>query len=147
MSNSIRNFTNNPSMPERILSALAYLSFGVIGLVLIIISAIMKTHLKTFVKFNIYQAILISLIFFIVKYTYYLVVTILEFLKIIPAIGTLLNSFFHFLAYFLIGFPLVFGLSVVALAVFGIIIYLTVMSLMGKVPYIPFISSNIKRII
>ncbi len=147
MGSNVYNFSKIPSMPERVLSALAYFSCGVVGIILIIIAAFIKTNLKPFVKFNVYQSIFIAFLFWALQVTFDLIVGILQFLNIIPFVGTLLNSFFHFLFYYLMGFPLLFSLSLLSLLIILLILYLTIMSLLGKEPYVPFISSNIKRFI
>lgn len=147
MSNIIYNFEKLPSMPERILSALAYVSFGVIGIILLIASAILKTSLKPFVKFNVYQSILIGFIFAALQVTFDLLAGLLQLLNIIPFVGTILNSFFLFIVYYLMGFPILFNMPILKLAVLGLIIYLTIMTFRGKTPFLPLISPSIKRFI
>ena len=146
MGSNIYNFSKIPSMPERVLSALAYLSCGVIGIVLIIVSALIKTNLKPFVKFNVYQAILIAFIFWALQVTFELIVGLLQVLNIIPFVGSFLNSFFHFIFYYLMGFPVLFDkFSLLSSFIVLLFLYLTVMSLLGKEPFVPVISTNIKR--
>ena len=145
MGSNTYNFSKSPSMPEKVLSALAYISFGVVGIILIIASALMKTNLKPFVKFNVYQAILIAFIFWALQITFELIVGVLQFLNIIPFVGSFLNSFFHFIFYYLMGFPILFGFPLLKLCIVLLIFYLTLMSLLGKEPFVPYISSNIKR--
>ena len=146
MSNIIHNFEKLPSMPERLLSALAYISLGIIGFIMWIASAILKTKLKPFVKFNVYQSILIGLIFAALQITFELLTALLQFLNVIPVIGTLLNSFFLFIVYYLMGFPILFGLPLLKLFVIAFIIYSTIITFKGKTLYIPFISNAIRRI-
>ncbi|MCR4880370.1 MAG: hypothetical protein K6A44_00230 [bacterium] len=134
-------------MPERILSALAYLTFGTIGLVLMIVSVISKTSLKPFVRFNSYQAILIGFLFFFIQTTYLLIDSIFQLLGLIPFIGRFIYSFFQAVIYYLMGFPVCLGFSILATIVIATIVYLTILALMGKLPYIPYISNAIKGII
>ncbi len=145
MGSNVYNFSKIPSMPERVLSALAYLSCGIIGIVLIIASALIKTNLKPFVKFNVYQAILVAFIFWVLQVTFELIVGLLQLLNIIPFVGSFLNSFFHFIFYYLMVFPVLFRFSLLSLCIVLLILYLTLMSLLGKEPFIPVISANIKR--
>ena len=147
MGGNIYNFSKIPSMPERVLSALAYVSCGIIGIVLIIASALIKTNHKPFVKFNVYQSILIAFIFWVLQITFELIVGILQFLNIIPFVGSFLNSFFHFIFYYLMGFPILFGFSLLSSFIVLLILYLTILALLGKEPYVPFISPNIKRFV
>ena len=95
MSNNVYNLKNIPSMPERILSALAYLTFGFVGMLLIIVSAITKTSLKQFVKINVYQSILLGLVFAFVQFTYNVFAAIFNLLGFIPVIGSFINSIFE----------------------------------------------------
>ena len=134
-------------MPERILSALAYLTFGFLGMLLIIVSAITKTSLKQFVKINVYQSILLGLIFAFVQFTYNVFAAIFNLLGFIPVIGSFVNSIFQFIVYYLMGFPILFGFSLLSTVILATIIYLTVLTLLGKFPYIPFISNIIKGFI
>ena len=145
MGSNTYNFSKSLSMPEKVLSALAYISLGTVGIILIIASALIKTNLKPFVKFNVYQAILVGFIFWALQATYNLIRMILQVLNIIPFVGSFLNSFFHFIFYYLMGFPILFGCPLLKLCIVLLIFYLTIMSLLGKEPFIPYISSNIKR--
>ena len=97
MSNNIYNLSKLPSMPERILSALAYFTFGIVGLILIIASALLKTGLKPFVKFNVYQSVLLGFIFGFLQVTYDLIDGLFQLLQIIPFLGKLLYSLFQFI--------------------------------------------------
>ena len=132
-------------MPERILSSLAYLTLGTVGLVMIIASAIMKTSLKPFVKFNSYQSILLGVIFVFIKVTFIVLSAIFNFISYIPFVGSFLNSIFQFIIYYIMGFPILLGYSFLALLIMTLILYLTVLCFMGKVSYIPYISDVLKR--
>lgn len=146
MSNSVYNLKNIPSMPERVLSALAYLTLGTVGIILIITSAIIKTNLKPFVKFNVYQSILLGAIFTFIQLTYQVISGIFELIGLIPFLGSFINSFVQFILYYIMKFPILFGFSLLASIIIGTIIYLTTLSMMGKLPYIPYISRIIKEI-
>jgi len=146
MSNIIHNFEKLPSMPERLLSALAYISFGAVGIILLIASALMKTNLRPFVKFNVYQSILIGFAFAILQVTFDLITAFLQLFNYIPVIGTFLNSLFLFIIYYLMGFPILFGMPLLKLIILILIIYLTIVTFRGKTPYLPIISNAIRRI-
>jgi len=145
MSNNIYNLKNIPSMPERVLSALAYLTFGIVGIILLIASALMKIELKSFVKLNVYQSILLGFILGFLQLTYGLISAIFHCISYIPFIGNFINSFFQFIIYYLMGFPILFGFSILSLFILLLIFYLIVMTLIGKAPYIPFLSDIIQR--
>ena len=144
MSNNVYNLKNIPSMPERILSALAYLTFGFVGIILLIISAITKTSLKQFVKFNIFQSVLIGFLFAFVQVTYNVFAAIFNLIGYIPIIGRFINSLFQFIVYYLMGFPLFMGFSLLSLVIILLVLYLTIITLLGKFPYIPLLSNIIK---
>ncbi|MCQ2957317.1 MAG: hypothetical protein MJ180_00270 [Candidatus Gastranaerophilales bacterium] len=146
MSNNIYNFSKVPSMPERILSALAYLTCGFVGIILIIASVFLKVSLKPFVKFNCYQSILLGFVFAFLQLTYNLIDGLLQLLQIIPWLGSFLYSVFAFLVYYLMSFPILFGFSLLSSIIILALIYLIIVTLAGKNPYIPFISDAIKRI-
>lgn len=133
-------------MPERIISALAYLTFGTVGMIMLIVAGLLKISLKPFVKFNTWQAIFIGLLFAFVQLTYNIFAMFFQLLQYIPFIGNILNSFFQFIVYYLMSFPIFMGFSILASVIILMIVYLTVLSLMGKLPYLPFISKTIKRL-
>ena len=145
MSNSIYNLSRKPNMPERILSALAYLTCGFVGIILIIVTVFIKVSLKPFVKFNCYQAILLGFIFAFVQYTYTLIDSLLQLLEIIPFLGKFLYSVFAFFVYYLMAFPVLFGLPLLSSIVILILLYLIIMTLLGKSPVIPYLSNIIQR--
>ena len=145
MSNSIYNFSKKPNMPERVLSALAYLTCGFVGIILIIVTVFIKVSLKPFVKFNCYQAILLGFIFAFLQCTYNLVDNLLQLLEIIPFLGKFLYSVFAFFAFYLMSFPVLFGLPLLSSIVILILFYLIIMTLLGKSPTLPYISNAIQR--
>ena len=145
MSNSIYNLSKKPNMPERILSALAYLTYGIVGIILIIVTVFIKVSLKPFVKFNCYQAILLGFIFAVVQYTYILIDSLLQLLEIIPFLGKFLYSVFAFFAFYLMSYHVLFGMSLLAIIINLILLYLIVMTLLGKTPKLPYLSDIIQR--
>ena len=147
MSNNVYNLKNIPNMPERIISALAYLTFGTVGMILLLASVIFKTNPKPFVKFNVWQSILLGLIFAFVQLTYNVFSMFFQLLQFIPFIGKLLNSIFQFIVYYLMNYPVFMGFSILATIIICTLIYLTVLSVMGKFPYIPYISNIIKGLL
>ena len=147
MSNNIYNLSKLPSMPERILSALAYFTFGFIGVLLIIASAVLKVPLKPFVKFNSYQSILLGFIFAFLQITYDLIDGLFQLFQIVPVLGKMLYSIFQFIVYYLMSFPILFNFSLLSSAIILLLLYLTIATVLGKNPYIPLVSNAIKRFI
>ena len=149
-----RNFYNNSQKPiqaEKILSALSYLTYGTIGIIWLIIAYIKKIQLRQFLNFNIVQSIIISLLITAVYLILSLLENILALLNYIPFVGTFINSIFQFFIFYIVGFTIIrigiFNFSLLSLAFLFLIIYTVIWSFMGKIPEIPFITNNIKRLL
>ena len=136
-----RNFYNNAQQPiqaEKILSALSYLTGGTVGIIWLIVAYFKKMPLRAFLHFNIIQSIIISFI-----------ITAISLLNYIPFIGTFINSIFQFFIFFIAGFTIPIGLDFSLLSLFflGLAVYTAIWSFMGKIPEIPIITKNIRRLI
>jgi len=139
MERYMRN-SNEPMLIDRVISVLTYLTMGFIGFIWIIISVLNKKNIKPFIKFNIFQSILISLILVVFN----LAMTLfLQIVGIIPFVGQAFLNIY----YYLFNFPIIFTLSLFNIAFISLLIYLIFNSFMGKYPEIPVISDNIRRMI
>lgn len=136
----------NKSIPsqliERIICALSYLTFGIAGVVWIIICAVMKNPLSSFSAYNIYQSIFFSIFIYILSLICSIAVGLLG---VVPIIGKLTNTFVIFFTQT----PIYFGYTLSGLIIFVLVCYLALFALIGRYPYIPFISeiigSNFRR--
>ena len=71
-----RNY--EPLPLEKIISALSYLTAGVVGFIWLILGAILKLGLRPFLRYHIYQSIFLSFLFFIASIALSLILGILS---------------------------------------------------------------------
>jgi len=128
--------TINPM--ERIISAASYLTAGMVGFIWLIIAALLRKTVKSFLMFHIMQSIFISIAYFLFIKLYQLVFIIL--VKI-PLINSLL-LFFNSIVFNPL--PIFWGMSLIQLFTSTVIIYLVITSFMGMYSYIPYVSDIIK---
>ena len=128
--------TINPM--ERIISAASYLTAGMVGFIWLIIAALLRKTVKSFLMFHIMQSIFISIAYFLFIKLYQLVFIIL--VKI-PLINSLL-LFFNSIVFNPL--PIFWGMSLIQLFTSAVIIYLVITSFMGMYSYIPYVSDIIK---
>lgn len=126
------------SLFDRIISILAYFTFGMFSLIWIIFANITKKRIDSFLAFNLYQAIFISIVLFIFGYLYDISTKLMS---TIPFIGKLVISFDLFLNQT----PLYFNFTLSGFLIALIVLYLSFMSLIGKKPYVPLISDIVKE--
>jgi len=123
---------------ERIISAASYLTAGMVGFIWLIIAALLRKTVKSFLMFHIMQSIFISIAYFLFIKLYQLVFIIL--VKI-PLINSLL-LFFNSIVFNPL--PIFWGMSLIQLFTSTVIIYLVITSFMGMYSYIPYVSDIIK---
>lgn len=126
--------SKNPYPIERILSATTYLTAGGVGFVWLIIAALLKKRVTSFLMYHIMQSIFISILFFLISILGELIFVILYKIPLINAIPYLVNM----------PLPFAFGLSIVQLFSTTIILYLAITSALGYYSYLPWISNIIK---
>ena len=133
----MHNGYDKPYMIERIVSALSYLTSGVIGFVWLLIGIFTKSNLRPFMKYHIFQSIFLAMGYFLL-------------LQLLSMLGTVINMIpFVRNAVSMLIFPLViplaFGFSLIQIIICVIILYLVITSLMGRYSYIPWISDIINK--
>ena len=127
----------NPYMIERIVSALSYLTSGVVGFIWLILGVLTKSGLRPFMKYHIFQSIFLAM-------GYYLLIIILEQVSVVINFIPIVRNIFSMITFpFLI--PIIFGLSIVQILIYTLLFYLAVTSFMGRYSYIPWISEIIKK--
>src|SRR5574344_360496 len=89
------------TMIERIIAALSYITLGTVGFIWLLIAFFNKTHIKTFLRYHIFQSIFLSIAYFLIWQILGLAVNVLS---IIPFIGGLLLQITIYL-----NMPLIFG--------------------------------------
>jgi uncharacterized membrane protein len=121
---------------DRIISCLSYLSAGWIGLIVLILFYFSKRQSSRFLRYNVFQAIFISLLFYVVAQGFDY---ILKLLSYIPFINYIISSITTAFSNF------IYNYSLFQIFLFGLIFYLAYSSLIGKYPRIYWISSIIDR--
>ncbi len=132
----MQNRIYEPLPLEKIISALSYLTMGIVGFVWLLLGAILKLGLRPYLRYHIYQSIFLSFTFFILSLALDLILGILSY---IPFLGSLISTLT-----FLIATPLVGTFSILNI-IFGLfMLYLIITSATGKLTYVPWVSNIIK---
>ena len=125
----------SPSLTDRLLAVLTYITAGMVGVVWLIVCAVRGAFPERFLMFHIMQSVFLSLCYFIVNFIFWHVV---EFLSIIPFINGLTRQLI-----FLFNSPFLAGYSIMQCLIYGTVVYLVVFSAVGLYAYIPWISKVI----
>ncbi len=126
----------NPKFSDRIVSILAYFTFGIFSIIWIVFANLTKKNMSSFLVFNLYQAIFISVVLAMGSLIYSIAVNIVS---IIPIIG----NFVRWLDVVFNQTPIYFTFTISGLFVTILVFYLSILSLLGKKPYLPFVSETI----
>lgn len=129
------NRYNKPAGVEKLIAAASYI-FPLVGFVVIILCALMKKDMKSFLKYHIFQSIFIA-------FALWLIVSGLTFamnlVSYIPGVKNIVG-----MVTFLLNTPLLFGFSVVTFAYLVFVLYLILGVLRGSDSYVPWVSDIIK---
>ena len=125
----------NAAPIDKIISALSYITGGLVGFIWLIGCTLLKKRISKFLLFNIYQAICLSLF---IGFFNILFVLIHDLLIMIPIVNVLINSL-----WLALNSPVLYGRSILGIIIFIIYVYLALMTLIGKVAYLPWISKII----
>ena len=126
--------SKKPYPIERILSAGTYLTAGGVGFAWLIIAAIAKKRVTSFLMYHIMQSIFISILFFLLSILGELIYVVLYRIPLINAIPYYINM----------PISIAFGLSIIQLISTSVILYLATTSAMGYYSYLPWVSDIIK---
>lgn len=122
---------------ERIISALSYLTMGFVGFIWLIIALIRKTNLTTFLKYHIFQSIFISIGYVLLCLIFGFMLNLLSFIPLINILAAQIALFFNA--------PFIFGYSIIQTAIYILLFYLAITSLMGIYSRIPWVSDIIEE--
>lgn len=122
---------------DRLVSILAYFTFGIFSVIWFIFASVTKKNISSYLMFNLYQAIFISVIFAVIGLVYGIAI---DLMSVIPFIGKLVLAFDAFFN----RTPLYFSFTISGFIVTLVVVYLSVLSLIGKKPYIPLVSDVVK---
>ena len=121
---------------SRLISILTYITMGLFGVVWLIFANVTKRQITPFLSFNLYQAIFLSVALAAISLLYSIMI---NFLVVIPFVGGFVKNF----NFFFNSNPIYFGFSLSSFLTLILLLYLCILSLLGKRPYLPFISDMI----
>ncbi len=124
-------------MIERIVSALSYLTMGLVGFVWLLLGLFTGASLTKFTQYHIFQSIFISVSFVLLSMLFGFVV---DFLTIIPVINKIVAAIM-----FLLNMPVFLNFSLIKLCVYLLMFYLALTSFSGKYSYVPWVSDIIEQ--
>ena len=125
------------SWPDRVASALSYLSGGWVGLFYCVFLYLTKRHITRFARFNAIQSVFLALAYFVLNIASLL---LFKFLFAIPFIRILASQII-----IVFSKPLLFGYSITDLVVVSVIGYCVGYCMAGEYPMLYKISDNFKR--
>lgn len=131
----MRNSSTQVYFIERIIAALTYITMGMAGFIWLIICAVTKSNLRSFLKYHIFQSFFLVMAAFLINVFVGFIVSILG---VIPFINMLVYKLLFFFTA-----PMVFGYSIVNFGILVIMAYLVLTALQGKYSYVPWISNII----
>ncbi len=121
---------------ERIIAALSYLTFGIAGVIWIVVCYIAKNTMSPFCSYNVYQSIFFAFFLYILTLVCEIAAGLLS---AVPFLGEIVNKF----AIFFTQTPIFFTYSLWGLIIFVLTCYLAIFAFFGRYPYLPFISDVI----
>lgn len=120
---------------DRLVSFLSYITAGWFGMIYCIVLFIGKKMPSRFVRYNVFQSIFISLLFFVLSFGMGL---ILKFLSYIPFLNYLVASItFQF------NRPVFFNYSLIQTFMIGLTVYMAIVAILGKRPRVYWVSNII----
>ena len=91
---------NIPSMSERVIAVLSYVTSGIVGIIWLLLAALAKSNLKPFLKYHIMQSIFLMLLYYLVAHLLIFVLNILTYVPFFNAIISTLNFFLNISLFF-----------------------------------------------
>ncbi len=128
--------SDGPALIERLVAALTYITFGLVGFVWFLLAIFTKNNLRPFLKYHIFQSLFLSIAFFLFSQFLGLIMNILG---LIPLVNQLVLQFTFYL-----NAPILLDFSLIQIAINLVIFYLVVTSLQGQYSYLPWVSGIIK---
>jgi len=125
------------TISDKIVSAVTYITAGWGGLIYSVILYFAKKKMSYFVKFNIFQSIFISALYFCLAIALNIIMNILSF---IPFLNYLVAQIT-----FIFNRPIIGRYSIIQIAIIGLITYTTAFAILGKLPRIYWVSGIIER--
>ena len=131
----------NVSPIEKIISTASYLTFGMVGMVWLIISYLLKKQLRYFLMYNIAQSMLISILFAIINIA---LGVIFRIFAIVPFLGIVAAKINLLISTPVIRMPFM-SFSVIPLIVTLLLIYIVAGIIVGRIFYVPLLSNIMNK--
>ena len=129
---------NDSSLLDRLIVIVNYVTFGLVGFIYLIINAIRRDSLSSFMQYHIFQSFFLVMLYWLIGVFVSLIAQILSF---IPFVNLLVLKLLFYL-----NAPIFFQhYSIVSGTVTLIIFYLVFTSFQGLYSYIPWVSDIIAR--
>lgn len=124
--------TTSVGMFDRLISFISYLTVGWGGMIVMILMLIRKKHISRFLRYNVFQSIFVSLLFFVISMGLGL---LFKFLSYIPFLNYVVAQIS-----FIFNKPILFDYSPIQVFMIGLVLYMAVVSLLGKFPRVYWVS-------
>ena len=128
------------SIMDRFLSFLAYYTFGIFSIVLLIFFCVTKKSMSKFLIYHIYQSVFVATILACLSGIYSF---LLNMILSIPLEMAFLKTSLTNFDIFLNRTPILFAFTLTGFFVFLLVTYLGVFAILGKKSYLPFVSNVI----
>lgn len=129
---------------EKIISILSYMTMGIVGLIWIIIAYANKKSLKYFLMYNISQSMVIAILLAILKLVLDIVLSILAVIPFLSYIAAIFNYIISIKIIRIYGLGLSFTLF--ELLVFILLSYIIAGIFIGRIFYIPMLTSLMQKL-
>ncbi len=117
---------------DRLVSSVSYITAGWGGLIVMIILYFRRKNPSRFVRFNVFQSIFISLLYFVLAMGFGLIMKFLSYIPFINYLVAQIGFFFNR--------PILLEYSLIQVFTIGLILYMALTSLFGKYPRIYWVS-------
>ena len=122
------------SLSDRMVSSVSYLTMGMFSIIWLVFVNLTNRRMTPFVVFNLYQAIVLSVMIAVLTLLYQIAVNILI---VVPFLNILVKKFDIFFNQT----PIYFGCTISGFIMAVLILYLIILCIIGRRPYIPYISN------
>lgn len=119
-------YGNSVSIFDRTISAVSYLTGGVVGVVCFVALYLCKKRTTHFLRFNVIQAIFLTLLYAVLSMGLNLIMGILIHIPLIKILAAYVDFIFNR--------PFIADYSIIQFAILLIVVYLVVFSILGKYP-------------
>ena len=129
--------TSQVCMRERIVSAISYFTMGWGGMLYLIVLSLKRRQVSRYIRFNVFQSIFLSFLYFILAVTCDAIFKILSYIPYLNYLTAKISQIIHS--------NLLLEYSLIQVFVFSILIYTIIFSILGKIPRIYWVSDIINK--